>query len=402
MLIFFNLWTGFSLLLFYAGPIPWEGARHPQVAILVVACLAGFDIAALSVRRPPVPVGFGKELLASPGLRFAVIAGFVVLSYLHLKSLTGLSIFDPADYSFDFGDIYANYTGALEHRTRAGLAATLLMLLKAAIFPALLLILMRDFAANRLTTALIFFPFVASSMMRGTDKEFFDIGIFILLLGFYHGMLRRRFLVLVSVVPVILLFFLERKVGRFGGFMPPCLPGSVVCFDFSSSLAAVSPALEVLYVMLSNYLTQGYQGLHLALGQGFEANFGLGHLPPVKRILCDSFDVACGLGDFQDKLTRAGWDARRNWVSVYTVIANDTHWLLLPAYFGFLGFLFRVSEIDWQRRRDPFSLGTVVTISILLIYASANMQVAVSVDWVFATCLFVYGQSARIVLARGG
>lgn len=400
MLLFFNFWALFGLGLFYLGPIPWEGAERAPVAVLVLCCLAAFNLAALSIRDAPVLLRAQHSPLDEPVVRYAAILVYIALSYLHLKTLTGLSIFSPSDYSLEFGDIYANYSDTLQARQRSGLVETLLMLSKAALFPVILLILIRGFKSQPFSTSLIFFPFFASSMMRGTDKEFFDIGILLLVLGHYHGVLRRRFVLMVSVVPVVLLFFLERKIGRFEGFMPPCLPNSVVCFDLSSSLADISPSLEVLYVMGANYLTQGYQGLDLAFGVPFEANFGLGHLPPLKRVLCDSFMLACDLGDFQARLSAIGWDARTNWVSVYTVLANDLHWLFVPVYFAALGFVFRVSEVNWRRSRDPQSLGALIIIALFMIYASANMQVAISMDWVFATGFLLYGQLARILAAR--
>lgn len=396
----FNGWVLFTLGLFYLGPVPWDGRSSWLVALIVIASMAFFTAGARLGRRMMPLAPLPALLPGGAAGQYALVGLWILLSAVQVWSVTGLNLFNPFDYSFDFGAVYSRFQEASLERQAAGrtFLVTLAILLKSVIFVPVLLILVGEFRRRPLLGLAILFPLIGSSMMRGTDKEMVDVVIFVAILTFHHGMLTRRIVWLLALVPVMLVFFLERKVGRFSGFLPRCLPHSVVCFDFESWLATtVSPSAEIIYVFLTSYISQGYEGMARALDLPFEFNWGIGHLPLVKLQLCNTLSVGCSLGDFQARLTEAGWDTRHRWASVYTVLANDLHWVLVPAYFGGMGLLFGVSERSWRERGDRFSLAVVLLVSIFIIYSSANMQLAITLDWVLATLVLLGGQSLRLV-----
>jgi len=396
---FLNIWVLATLALFYLGPVPWPGRESPLVALMVLSCLVAFNLGAVGGARLPALPRAPRPLSGSAIGRIAVTGLWVVLAATQIYINTGRVIFDPGAYSLDFGDVYGAYqAGAGERRvTSDAFLFALAVPLKSLLFVPAMVLLATEFRRRPWIAAAILFPFLGSSMMRGTDKEMADMLILIAVLCHYHRLMNRRFLLLVGLAVVFMVFFFERKIGRFGGALPRCLPGSVVCFDFRSPLAtALGPSAEVLVVFLSNYLTQGYQGLSIAMQLPFEFNWGIGALPPLKDKLCDVLHIACRMGDFSDRLYRAGWDTRFHWQSAYTVIANDTHWLFVPVYFFAMGGLFGVSERSWRETGDGHSLVAVLLVSLFMIYASANMQIAIAMDWVVLTVFVLGGQCLRL------
>ena len=233
------------------------------------------------------------------------------------------------------------------------------------------------------------FPFVASTFMRGTDKEGIDLGLYLLVLAYYHKILGRRAVYAFGIFVLLVLLFTQRKSERYGGTSLSCLPGSPeACMNYASFFAVnFGAAVEFLRISLTNYITQGYEGLHRATQIPFEFNYGFGHIAPVKQKLCQVFDLGCNIETFREKLPSLGWDTRYKWSSAYTAIANDFHWVFVPLYTFSLGILFGVSEKAWFQFRDHLSLTVLMLITLFFVYSSANMQLTISLEW--STTYFV-------------
>ncbi len=391
---FYNLWVTATLALFYLGPIPWDGAADARVLLFVGGCLLAYNLGYWLVRAEVSPrlgrLGFAS-LFNRRGPAYAAALTFVLLTAYHVHSMAGRSFLSLSSYSVDFGTIYSSYLDMLADRVPRTPMQELLLLLKAALFPVALYIFMAHFRTDRVLALLIVLPFIGSSFMRGTDKELFDVAIMALVVSHYSGMTRRHLLFLGLFGLVIAMLFVERKLARFSGQMPTCLPDSLACFDFDGALAKrFGTSVEIGRIIATNYLTQGYEGLSRAFDLRFEFNYGIGHLTPVKRLLCSSASIGCGVSDFQERLKDVGWNTDFRWASVYTALANDLHWLLTPAYFAMIGRLHRVAEIDWRQSRNPEALVSLLMVAIFFTYSSANMQLAISLDWVMATLVFVY------------
>lgn len=384
MSAFFSLWILFTLGLYHFGAIPWSGQGSGLVSLVVLGSVLAFQLGVMLGRRLEPLGGTGGGLVVGYPAKLGLVILWMLLSAIHIQGLTGLNIFNPADYSLDFGNIYASFQETAGDITRYGMPAILQLaiLAKAMVFVFVLVILAGDFRERPLLVALILFPMVGSSMMRGTDREIADLTILIIILCFYHRLLQRRAILLIALVPLMLVLFLVRRIGRFDGFMPRCIPDSIVCFNTESWIGrTIDPSAEYFWMMFTNYLTQGYEALYRAMSLPFEWGFGIGHLTVVKSLSCSMVRLGCDISGFEQKLVDVGLDTQRFFTSAYVNIANDTHWLLLPLYFGLMGMLFGVSERSWKERRDRISLAAVLLISIFMIYSPINMQLGKALEW---------------------
>jgi len=394
--IFYNLWVIFTLVLFYAGPVDWPGRSSPSVLLLVGACLLLFNVGSwLGSRKhvtPRVTVSIFENHIS---LTFLIIALNFALTEWWLRVVTGLSIAAPSAYSLDFGAVYANYLETVSRLPPPDRFTQVLVLLKAAMFGTALYLISIYFPKRPLIAVALLAPMVASSFLRGTDKEFVDIGVIVCVLFFLKARTRSFWLVVSGVAGVVLLFFAARKLGRYPD-LPLCIWEGEVCRSADSILGKISPELEFVLLMVTTYVTNGYQALSIAMTLPFEANYGAAHLPAIKSALCARLDLLCTVGTYETRLIEAGWPSGSRWTSVYPVIANDLTWYFTPLYFLFIGALYGFSSKMWKLRNDYLSLVTIVLISIFFMYSSANMQLSISYDWLIPTLVAFGVQTVRL------
>lgn len=390
MLKFYNIFVLSTLCLFYFGPIPWINNRDYGVAIFVIVCLVLFNAGSL-IRIPAGSVArWSMPFPKNDRLAYVVVAVFVLLSLIQLQSITGKNPFTLSSYSLDFGATFREFSYNLRMR-ELGASEIAVTTLKAVIFPWILLIFVDRFGKNWFIVVAVLIPLIASSILRGTDKEIFDLLLLVGITAYYKNMIGWKVLVYAALIPIFAGVFLLKRLGRFGGILPTCLPGSGVCFNFESNIAkALGGDAEILYVFITNYVAQGYEALSMAFKLPFDFNFFVGHLPPLKRNICVVSEYICDIPDYQQKLTAVGWDTSTRWTSVYPVLANDISLWLVPLYFFMMGYMFRRSSDLWENGKDRSSLVAIILITNFIVFSSANMQVAISLDWVVALIVFVY------------
>lgn len=388
---FFSAWIAGGLLLFYFGPVEWSGASTPSVALYVSLCWGLFLVGAAMASRSkgtPTPVAWQPR---SRKMALIVMSVNAALTLFYVASTTGRSAFRAEDYSGDLGAVYADYAEYSSSLELSGIEQ-LVILAKAPLFPVALLVFIQYFRRDRLIVALFVVPLVISSLFRGTDKEIADLLILVGVAAYLHGMLtwRRVVLGMTAVVGALSLFFF-RRIGRFEGDAPTCLPGSETCFNYDSFIAQeLGKSAEMLVIFLTHYVTNGYQGLSHAFGLQWTPNWGVGHLPPVKSSMCGWLNQGCSTGDYQDSLTASGWDAGNRWTSVYPVLANDLSFWLVPLFMLLLGVVYARSMNMWRSSKDPAAGATIAVVAMFVAYSSANMQIAISLEWAFATVVFLY------------
>lgn len=390
MVIFFNLWVAFSVALYYFGPVDWAGRGSADVALYVGLCVIAFDIGYLLRRRTP---GAPKPIPIIPTTTFAsrgIVIAHAVLTFIYLAAITGRVAINPADYSLNFGAVYTEYGLAIANR-QLTLAVQIVTLVKACLFPLALVTFVDRFKSDKIVVAVFLIPMVVSSLFRGTDKEIADVIILLIVAAFLHGLLKWRVAAVLVSVPLAVQLFLTRRLERFRGDLPRCLPDSGVCFNYDSVTARLfGDRFEVLYVFITNYVTNGYQGLFNAFALTWQPNYGLGQLPPIKRTLCNALEIGCRVSDYQASLTASGWNASARWTTAYTVIANDVSFWLVPVWLLVLGAAFRRCLAMWDGARDAVAGAGIVLVTIFWVYSSANMQIAISLDWTLATVLLLY------------
>lgn len=390
MKAFFSAWIAGGLLLFYFGPIDWAGAQTPAVALYVGLSWVMFLWGSASSKRKGTFTPFSWQPRSQKVAR-VVMGLHAGLAIFYVFVTTGRSALSADAYSLDLGGVYASY-GEFSATLQLGPVTQLMILAKAALFPLALLVFVQYFKRDRLVVLLFIGPLLISSLFRGTDKEILDGLILVTTAAYLHGMLTvRRFVAGAALITGALSLFFFRRVGRFGGEVPACLPDSETCFNYDSFVSEqFGRSAEMLSVFLAHYLTNGYQGLSNAFGLSWQPNWGVGHLPSVKHTLCSLGDQACPTGDYQQALTASGWDAESRWTSVYPVLANDLSFWLVPIFMFLVGVAFQRSMSAWRLTGDPAAGASLAIIAVFVIYSSANMQIAISIDWTLATIVFLY------------
>lgn len=403
MLKFINIWALITLALFYLGPIPWPMTTSPDVGLYVLLCLASFNFAyymtpaSLSARVRPT------ELFVSEKAEYFLIVAYFVLVVTTNYFATQRWMFDPSAYTGGLGDIYDQYQTAAREQAEGVSAAQLpFTFARMLIFPFVLMAFVRNIGKDRLKVAMIGIIFLSSSVFRGTDKEVFDLALILLVGMFYKRLLTRNMLLFGPMVFGAFLLFTERRIGRFGDSLPACLPDGVSCFNFQSGLGAVSETLEIAYVFVSSYLTMGYNALGLTFDLDANWQYGFGHLPPVQLIGCRIFDAVCDANTYQRQLSLVGWDPGINWTSVYPVLANDFTYFGVPLYFLFMGLMLKNFEFSWKANRNLGALCGIMLITQFMLFSSANMQVAASLDWTMSFLAFFYLPVLSLIRPKHG
>ena len=379
-----------TLAIYYVGPIDWSGRSSGMMGLFVVVCLLAFNIGTLLPVRAKARPAFSIPMPRKTSTAYALLLSHVVLTAIYLIGVTGKNPFLPSSYSLDFGRVYAEYGEHLKTRDY-GLAFQVITFIKAMLFPFVLMAFFDRFKRDRIYIGIFLGTLTVSSLMRGTDKEFVDILILVGVALYYMGLLTRRVWLITPLITAMLYAFLLRRLGRFSGGLPRCLPQSEACFDYQGPLARTfGPDVEILWIFVCNYVSQGYQGLYLAMKLPFDFNFFLGHLPPLKRSVCVLVTSLCDVPEYNDKLMDIGWDTSTKWTTVYTFLANDFSFYLVPLYMFMLGVVFKNASQGWRVHKDIPSVCALFLVTQFFVYSSANMQIAISLDWAFSTILFIY------------
>lgn len=390
LLITYNIFIALTVVMFYFGPIPWPGRYDNLIALYIFINLIAFNIGAL------LPRGRGqlklKEFSFYKEKKYAylIISIFIIASLLMTYNIVGKNPFSSGSYTLDFGKTYQEFGENLKIR-EVGTAEFILTIVKALFFPFIILIFVDRFGKDWIAVGLIIIPMIISGVLRGTDKEFFDVINMIIITAVYKKMIGKKFFLYAALIPAFLVLFLLRRLGRFDNNLPMCLPDSIACFSSQSFVAKTFGFdAEVLFVFLTNYITQGYQALHYAFFLDFNFNFLLGHMPPVKRSACKIVESLCSVDDYQIKLYEIGWDTTTRWTSAHTILANDFSFFGVPFFFLFMGLVFSKSKYHWNMYKDQMSLASLILVSSFILFSSANFQIAISLDWAMALIFFIY------------
>ena len=163
--------------------------------------------------------------------------------------------------------------------------------------------------------------------------------------------------------------------------------------DKSNFILTILPTkLHSAYLSLEMYLTNGYQGLSYALQVPFKWCYGLGN----NQFLISNFrDLGIDVSKNNYLYTIEQyfpWEEAHNWHTLYTWLANDTSFYLLPLLFGLYGFLFAKSYISSIEDKNPYAIMVFCMFFIRFAYSSANNQLTGSsftfIAWF--VCLFMW------------
>ena len=239
------------------------------------------------------------------------------------------------------------------------------------------------------------------SLLRGTDKEIFDMVIIIgglVMISLARRTIfsaktvkitgRKLLIALMSVGSIgliIFLLFTYRKYQRLDSTDAFCFAENLICADYSGLLMSILPDFVSFGIsMLTSYLTNGYYGLSIALQQPWSFAYGIGHssalLSLFERFSEGSLVDATLIG----KMSAAGWDHRYYWASIFTWIANDVGFFGALVVIGLIARWFHQAWVDAVYLKNDCAAIVFILLCVLFFYLPANNQLTQTFDSYFA------------------
>jgi hypothetical protein len=249
---------------------------------------------------------------------------------------------------------------------------------------------------------------IVLSILRGTDREDFDLllvsGAALLILtgrsqlerreGIIALLWRHRRAIVVALllVGVAAALFVHRREQRL------VFTDQVVCiYDAAAKLKKVCahPDHLALYPfseqtrftlsILSAYLSEGYYGLSLALGLGFNSTWGLGHAPFAMTLYRSlTGDSALYERSYTFRLRQLGWSDFNLWSTMFPWFANDISFLGVPFLMIFIGWALGASWNDAVFAHNDRAVIVFAFMIIMMAYVPANSQLTLVSDHYFA------------------
>lgn len=245
--------------------------------------------------------------------------------------------------------------------------------------------------SSKLLSIFVILSTIAIYISTGTNKAIIEFAILIPLifvisfisLGWRFNFKKHS---LVSLVSILIIFFagnffsnaIQSRAGSGAksGYFPP----GHTRVNFDNGLVRFLPSSTQIGILgLSNYMTQGYYALGMALDEEFEPMYGFSSSTFISRQVSRLFEYK----RFEDqsypaKLEKYGWDRYNYWSTIYLWIASDVSFYGVSIFCLFFGFIFVTIWRDVVLFRLPFA---VIFLSINLIavfYFSANNQIGQS------------------------
>jgi hypothetical protein len=134
--------------------------------------------------------------------------------------------------------------------------------------------------------------------------------------------------------------------------------------------------VQIGYLGLDGYVTQGYYALSLALGEPFEPMWGLGNSTFLTRQLTRiTGDASFERKSYPARIEKYGWDAYGLWSSIYPWFASDVSFPGVIILVFVIGYLFARVWLDVLYGSNPWAIVLFSNLIIMLAYFPANNQV---------------------------
>ena len=255
---------------------------------------------------------------------------------------------------------------------------------------------------------------ITFSILRGTDREAFDFTLLVassglILIGrnlqWFKTRISKRLVLAGCIIGILIaslgyqvfgqrrlqradmtipaLGELLEKSGPHGGYMTiMCIRSA--CADKDNLLIAhVAPFHKYAITMVTNYLTNGYYGLSLALDDPtpFQSTLGIGHAPAIKRLYERvTHDTTLYEKSYTARLNSAAWSDNSEWATIFVWLANDVGFSGALAVFVLLGLAYAVAWRDATIEGNDYAAVVFCFLTQLLIYTPANFQIGQTLD----------------------
>ena len=139
-------------------------------------------------------------------------------------------------------------------------------------------------------------------------------------------------------------------------------------------VSQLSRDLQISYVYISSYLTQGYYGFSLALDEEFIPMFGIGSSMFLIENSSELIDENLYELTYMYRIRDEGWDPFVNWHSIYVWLANDFTFIGVIFFMFFLGYLFSDIFINAIFLKSKLAISLLCMTMIIIIFIPANNQ----------------------------
>lgn len=342
----------------------------------------------------------------------------LIILFVAAPVYTGRTPWEVLDALRDQGAAYRSLQDQLEltagSRGPIALARILTWPLVFAVFPLGLLHWTEMTTRLRLFMLATIGSIAVSSILRGTDREIADMvavggatGLVVLARKIVHNgislssVLRRYSIAIVVsfvVLGVAASLFVQRKVERYPGITAICLAGdenmpSEICADPEHPwLSPLDEQQSFTAAMAMAYFTQGYFGLALALSlDDFRSTWGLGNAPFAMAAYTRwTGDEDLYKRSYTYRLRELGWSDEHRWSTMFTWIANDISFPMVPILMLLIGGLFGGSWRDAVFARNDCGVVVFAILMLMMAYLPANSQVTIVPDHVFALIVWIF------------
>ena len=434
-LILIEVYLLFTILLYQFGPLDWKTENEGLFWFLLImyhaAFIGGYILSMQKIRLLPDRWQLNQlQPKTYRRLIWGALAVCIVCACIEYKSLTHASSYIPYELPGNFiqglldpaKQYYSKFTpeGYTSNKMVTALSA-LLSFIYVSLIPLLVVQWKRLSLAQKITCFAIILFKVVVYVSIGTNKGIFDtmfsfagILLVLVLLNIFHGTkehIDTKTFVTVTAFTLFLVIFsftyftvnissrvespVEYAMNVAGQESPSQESPSQESSDSESSTSdpeSSAPFEEKdpekndsffkrMYYSLSNYLSQGYYGMSLALDEEFTSTYGIGS----SQFLMSNFKSLFGIDvkdrTYQHKIDEQ-WDEDGKWHSFYSYIANDVSFYGVIAVMFVLGLFFGCICKDVFLNDSLIGKFLLPLFVILFMYMPANNQVFTSM----ATC----------------
>ena len=397
-LIFFQLYLGFSVLLYAFGPWPWESPNQSlTVGYLVVAqcCIAiGYLISWPKVYRARRLIGPDTDQFSHSAVTFIKVALFVNYALFIPSSLSRTGGIFP-DLVLGLTNTGLAYNINLE-RLDQGNPYVLFEYIRMisspwiiGLFPLTVVYWKKISPLMRYLCFGAIFLNVALYIGTGTNKGLADFVITLpwliflgVSVGYLYVRLRPRILILFGLLIVAFLaFFSAGQIQRAGdvGIAGAFDSGDgIISADRDHLVSTILPEiLVIIFESISRYVTQGYYALSLTFDLDSPTTFGFGN----SMFLARNADSVTGTNYFTTQSLpslleqSSGWSMTGLWHSIYPWLASDFGYIGTLVVLGILSY---VMGLSWGLSLvvpRPISIIIFYLLLIMFYYIPANNQI---------------------------
>jgi len=392
-LLYFQIYLGASVALFFLGPWPWPVRQAGELLAYLLAAQVAMAIGYLGAGR-----GCSALPLTVPtprsGTALTVLAAAVSLLMLVPTSLarTGSPLPDVIEGFTNAGAAYNAHQGWLEISQSYFLveyARILLAPMLVALLPWTIVYGGRLSIGMRFVAASGVIGFASIYVATGTNKGLADMLItvpWLIVLAVLRGEFRVRvprwlvFVLMIAAAFTFLDFFgrgqLQRAggVGEFGVFNSG---SEIIGADREHPLSRNLPVQGVVvFESLSRYLGQGYFALEQSFGLESARTLGAGSSIFIARNVDRIFDTRYFSDEsLPGQLERqTGWGAQALWHSIYPWLASDFGFAGTLVVMGAFGWLLGAVWLDALRTLRPTAVALLHMLLIVFHYIPANNQ----------------------------